>query len=78
MGIKRGPEHFDKPEIFAQPDFRVHTGHQQSQEVQVPSTPGYWKPWFNKATLFPLKWLLRERLPNRDRIPANIKDLLGS
>lgn len=52
MGIKRRPEIFDEPEIFAQPDFRVHTGHQQSQEVQVPSTPGCWKPGFNKATLF--------------------------
>lgn len=64
--------------IFAEADFRAHTGHQQSQEVQVLSTRAYWKPWFNKATLFPLKWLLRERLSNRDRIPANIKDLLGS
>lgn len=65
-------------EIFAQADFRAHMGHQQSQEVQVLSTRAHWRPWFNKATLFPLKWLLRERLSNRDRIPANIKGLLGS
>lgn len=44
MDLKRRPEKFDEPEIFAQPDLRVHTGHQQSQEVQVLSTPGDWKP----------------------------------
>lgn len=78
MGIKRHPEKLNEPEIFAHHDFRVHTGHQQSPEVQVLSTQGHWNSRFNKATWFPLKWLLRERLSNRDRIQANLKDLLGS
>lgn len=38
---KDGPEKFGEPEIFAEHDIRVYSGHQQSQEAQVLTTQGY-------------------------------------
>lgn len=64
---------------FAERNIRPYSGHQPTLRLRGLSTFCYWiNPRFNKAMLFPLKQLLWECLPNRDRVPANIKDLLVS
>lgn len=64
---------------FAERDIRPYSGHQPTLRLRDLSTFRYWiNPRFNKAMLFPLKQLLWECLSNRDRVPANIKDLLVS
>lgn len=63
---------------FATRDIRPDWGQYQPR-IRDLSTYRYWiNPRFNKAMLFPLKQLLWECLFNRDRVPANIKDLLVS
>lgn len=60
-------------------DIRPYLGHQPTLRLRDLSTFCYWiNPRFNKAMLFPLKQLLWECLSNRDRVSANIKDLLVS
>lgn len=64
---------------FTKRDIRPYSSHRPKLRLRDLSTFRYWiNPQFNKAMLFPLKQLLWECLSNKDRAPANIKDLLVS